>query len=132
MSWIQTYTGKKVSPATLQVEGIDIKDIAHSLALQCRFAGHCEVFYSVAILPKFQKIENKFNVVASDIVGKMNWSIDEITNRFNNFSNKLTDSFQFPSGLAPTVLDTRAISRDSFQVLNSTSELIEIHYLCVG
>ena len=48
MSWIQTYTGKKVHPFNLKIEDIDIEDIAHSLALQCRFNGHVKEFYSVA------------------------------------------------------------------------------------
>ena len=46
--WIQTYTGKKFRPLEAAPEDIDIRDIAHALALQCRFNGHCRVFYSVA------------------------------------------------------------------------------------
>ena len=48
MTWIQTYTGKKVFPLSLRASDVEIEDIAHSLALTCRFNGHCEVFYSVA------------------------------------------------------------------------------------
>lgn len=48
MSWIQTYTGKKFHPLEPRAEEIDIRDIAHSLAMQCRFNGHCSTFYSVA------------------------------------------------------------------------------------
>lgn len=47
-NWIPTFTGKKVDPFHLTEEDIDINDIAHSLALQCRFAGHTLIFYSVA------------------------------------------------------------------------------------
>lgn len=46
--WIQTYTGKKFFPLDPQIEDICIEDIAHSLAMQCRFAGHSKQFYSVA------------------------------------------------------------------------------------
>lgn len=46
--WMQTYTGKKFWSLDPKPEDIDIKDIAHSLALSCRFNGHCNVFYSVA------------------------------------------------------------------------------------
>ena len=46
--WIQTYTGKAFWPLDPRLEDIDIRDIAHSLAYQCRFAGHCHPFYSVA------------------------------------------------------------------------------------
>ncbi len=48
MSWIQTYTGRKFYPLDPRAEDIDIQDIAHSLAMQCRFNGHCREFYSVA------------------------------------------------------------------------------------
>jgi hypothetical protein len=46
--WIETFTGKKVNPYRLQLDDIDIRDIAHSLSLLCRFVGHCNIFYSVA------------------------------------------------------------------------------------
>lgn len=45
---IKTYTGKLVNPLDLQLDDIDIFDIAHSLAYQCRFTGHTKFFYSVA------------------------------------------------------------------------------------
>jgi hypothetical protein len=48
MSWIQTFTGKQFWPLEPRAEDVDVRDIAHSLSLQCRFNGHCRVFYSVA------------------------------------------------------------------------------------
>ena len=48
MAWIQTYTGRQFWPLAPQAEHVDIRDIAHSLAMQCRFNGHCRGFYSVA------------------------------------------------------------------------------------
>ena len=46
--WIQTYTGKRFFPLDPRAEDLDIRDIAHSLSLLCRFNGHCSTFYSVA------------------------------------------------------------------------------------
>ena len=46
--WMMTYTGKRVFPLDVKIDDIDIRDIAHSLALQCRFNGHVSDFYSVA------------------------------------------------------------------------------------
>jgi hypothetical protein len=46
--WILTYTGRKVYPLKPDHSVIDILDIAHHLALQCRFAGAVSSFYSVA------------------------------------------------------------------------------------
>jgi len=48
MSWIQTYIGKQFWPLAPRPQDLDIRDIAHSLSLQCRFNGHCREFYSVA------------------------------------------------------------------------------------
>jgi len=46
--WIETFTGRKFWPLDPRPEEIVIEDIAHSLANQCRFAGHVREFYSVA------------------------------------------------------------------------------------
>lgn len=45
---METYTGRFVDAVDLKREDIDLKDIAHSLSLICRFGGHCKRFYSVA------------------------------------------------------------------------------------
>lgn len=47
-NWIQTFTGKQFWPTNPRAEDVDIEDIAHALALKCRYTGHTEVFYSVA------------------------------------------------------------------------------------
>lgn len=46
--WIQTYTGRLFWPLDPQPVDVDIRDIAHALALNCRYSGHCDTFYSVA------------------------------------------------------------------------------------
>jgi hypothetical protein len=46
--WMQTYTGRQFWPIDPRADEIDIVDIAHALSQQCRFAGHCKTFYSVA------------------------------------------------------------------------------------
>lgn len=46
--WMQTFTGKQFWPADPRADEIDIRDIAHALSMQCRYAGHCLRFYSVA------------------------------------------------------------------------------------
>jgi len=46
--FMQTYTGQMFWPLDPRPDEINIFDIAHSLSLQCRYAGHCERFYSVA------------------------------------------------------------------------------------
>lgn len=46
--WMQTFTGKQFWPMDPRADEIDIADIAHSLSMQCRYAGHSLRFYSVA------------------------------------------------------------------------------------
>lgn len=47
-AWMTTYTGKKFYPFNPNPDNIDIIDIAHGLALTCRYSGQCTQFYSVA------------------------------------------------------------------------------------
>jgi hypothetical protein len=46
--FMATFSGRKFWPLDPRADEVDIKDIAHSLALQCRYAGHSVSFYSVA------------------------------------------------------------------------------------
>ena len=46
--WMITYTGGEFWPLDPRPEEINVTDVAHSLALLCRFNGHCREFYSVA------------------------------------------------------------------------------------
>ena len=48
MNWIMTYSGRPMEPLNPQREDILIEDIAHALAMTCRWAGHCHTYYSVA------------------------------------------------------------------------------------
>jgi len=45
---MQTYTGRAFFPLDPRPEDIHIVDIAHALAHQSRFNGHCRRFYSIA------------------------------------------------------------------------------------
>ena len=47
-AWIQTYSGRKFYPLDPHIDSIVIQDIAHALAMQCRFTGHCKFHYSIA------------------------------------------------------------------------------------
>lgn len=47
-TFIQTHSGARVSILDPDPKDIKIEDIAWALAHQCRFAGHCKKFYSVA------------------------------------------------------------------------------------
>jgi len=47
-TWLETFSGKRVSVLNPQPEEIDLSDVAHALSFQCRYNGHCSQFYSVA------------------------------------------------------------------------------------
>ncbi|WP_181168649.1 MULTISPECIES: hypothetical protein [unclassified Mesorhizobium] len=46
--FMQTFTARQFWPLDARNDEVHIEDIAHSLSLQCRYAGHCKQFYSVA------------------------------------------------------------------------------------
>lgn len=62
---IVTHSGKRYHPFAPKQEEVDIEDIAHALANQCRYAGHVDRFYSVAehsvltsyMVPRHQALE---------------------------------------------------------------------------
>lgn len=45
---IHTWTGKAFYPKDIHPEDICIEDIAHGLAMTCRYGGQCDTYYSVA------------------------------------------------------------------------------------
>ena len=47
-TYISTFKGNRFYPAEPRIDGIDMEDIAHGLAYQCRFNGQTRAFYSVA------------------------------------------------------------------------------------
>jgi hypothetical protein len=47
-NWFQTVSGRRFYVLDIRPEDIVIEDIAHALAMKCRFGGHCSAFFSVA------------------------------------------------------------------------------------
>lgn len=67
---IRTYRGHYFDVFDPNPDQIDIEDIAHSLSLLCRFAGHTQSFYSVAEhsiwVAKKVRIEDKLTALLHD------------------------------------------------------------------
>jgi hypothetical protein len=47
-TWMGTYTGRKFWPLDPRAEDVDVLDVAHHLAMTCRYGGAVRRFYSVA------------------------------------------------------------------------------------
>jgi len=47
-NFMQVWSGGIYWPLDPRAEEVHIEDIAHSLAMQCRYGGHCNRYYSVA------------------------------------------------------------------------------------
>lgn len=45
---ITTFTGRRLNPTQFGTVDVHVKDVAHSLAFQCRYGGHASDHYSVA------------------------------------------------------------------------------------
>jgi hypothetical protein len=67
---IQTYTGKFVDPLNLKHEDIEIRDIAHALALINRFNGHsripCSVGHHSIFVCELVRTEHKLQALLHD------------------------------------------------------------------
>lgn len=110
-NWMETYTGKKFHILKPKLQDIDIKDIAHSLALQCRFGGHCKVFYSVAehsvrvsdILPEELKLAGLLHDAAEAYVGDVVRGMKENMTSFKKIEKNILElifiKFKVPTKL---------------------------------
>ncbi|PJE81086.1 phosphohydrolase [Candidatus Pacearchaeota archaeon CG10_big_fil_rev_8_21_14_0_10_32_42] len=95
--WIQVFSGKKFWPFDPKNEEIDINDIAHALALQCRFNGHCEEFYSIAqhsvlvskIVPKDQALSALLHDAAEAYIGDMVRPLKKFMEEFKSVEKKV-------------------------------------------
>jgi 5'-deoxynucleotidase YfbR-like HD superfamily hydrolase len=66
--YLQTVSGRWVNPFDPDPEQLDIGDIARALANQCRFGGHCRVFYSVA----------QHSVIVSELVEERGGDVEDV------------------------------------------------------
>ncbi|PIZ81725.1 phosphohydrolase [Candidatus Pacearchaeota archaeon CG_4_10_14_0_2_um_filter_30_11] len=95
--WMQIFTGKKFWPLDPKSEEVDIKDIALSLAFQCRFNGHSNYFYSIAqhsvivskIVSKDQASAALLHDAAETYIGDMVSPLKRFMLEFKEIENKI-------------------------------------------
>jgi hypothetical protein len=66
--YLQTVSGRWVNPFNPDPSQLDAGDIARALANQCRFGGHCNVFYSVA----------QHSVIVSQLVEERDGEVEDV------------------------------------------------------
>lgn len=66
--YIATYSGGSAYPFGLNPDDISVEDIAHSLSMQCRYAGHTSEFWSVAAhsLEVSRRVEDAVRETSAD------------------------------------------------------------------
>lgn len=97
--WIQTFTGKQFWPLKPKPEDVDIRDISHALAMQCRYNGHCQKYYSVAehsvrisdVLPQDLKLWGLLHDSAEAYIGDMIRPIKQKADWFNEVEEHLLE-----------------------------------------
>lgn len=86
-AYIGTYTGKKFFLLKPRLKDIDIKDIAHGLALQCRWTGQCRFHYSIAqhsyycsfLGPDNEALDRLMHDASESFMGDMNRPLKHFT-----------------------------------------------------
>jgi 5'-deoxynucleotidase YfbR-like HD superfamily hydrolase len=86
-AYIGTYTGKQFFLLDPKPEDIDIIDIAHGLAMQCRWTGQCRYHYSIAqhsyycslLGPKEEAFDRLMHDATEAYIGDMNRPLKHYT-----------------------------------------------------
>ena len=141
---ITTATGRNINPLALKIEDVDIYDIAHSLAMICRFNGHSRIVYSVAehsvlvstFCPPELALEGLLHDAAEAYLGdvptplKRQWPEYQAAER--RAQSVITKCFGLPAEMssAVNVADKRAIEIEMPRLLAPVHSSIAIAPLC--
>lgn len=111
--YIRVFTGRKFWPLDPHLDEIDILDIAHALANNCRWGGHCAFFYSIAqhcclvhdLLPHGLKLAGLLHDASEayilDMPRPIKYQMPQYREIEENLMNKIGERFNiFPEGFA--------------------------------
>ena len=132
--WVHTYLGKKIHPFNPQLDEIDIVDIAHSLAMQCRYNGHSSSFFSVAqhsVLVSQHcesKLEGLLHDAAEAYLTDVPRPIKPYFPNYTEFEDKLTEVIfkkygaNFPIPAEVKQIDNSILFDEGNKLMTDTSE----------
>lgn len=106
-NYFSTLNGNRFYPLEGRVNKVDLEDIAHGLAYQCRFNGQTREFYSVAehslrvaeIVPAEYRLEALMHDAAEYTLGDMVTPMKKLFPFFKEMEDKFTDQLAEHFGL---------------------------------
>jgi len=139
MIWIQTFGGHKFDFDDLTNNTIKITDIAHHLALVCRFTGACKHHYSVAqhsilvaqLCPKKARIHGLMHDAAEAYLGDVSRPLKKWGLEVKGFEEKVLQSIyhalnlEWPEEYVQQAVkdsDNIALSIEAKQLMNHATE----------
>jgi len=140
-SRIHTYTGKMFWPMDPKPEDVCIEDIAHSLAMQCRFGGHVLDFYSVAehsvycslLVPPEMALIALMHDAAEAYVVDVPRPIKQYLHGYTEMEalcwKAITDKFGLPLELPPEVVqtDNDALQTEIHHIMRKTGNPMRVY-----
>ncbi len=98
--FVSTYSGRQFYPLAPTPDQVDIEDIAHGLAYQCRFNGQTRYFYSVAqhslivadLVPKRLRLAALLHDAAEAYMGDMVKPLKQLFPMFSDIEAKVMDA----------------------------------------
>lgn len=130
--WLQTFSGKAFYPLEPRIEDIDIYDIGHSLAMQCRYNGHVSSFYSVAehsvhvsrVVPSedalWALLHDSTETYVGDMIRPLKKNIELFSEIEYRIMRKIVDKFNLQSYSMPDSVreaDNRIIENERIALL---------------
>jgi len=133
---VKLFSGEYVDPFDPDIDKVHIADIAHSLALQCRFNGHCDVFYSVAqhsmlvsdavrhygpMMAMYGLLHDASEMLLGDIVSPVKQAIPQLAEIENKVSARIFQRFSLPGTALPESVkaaDRDVLAREASALLN--------------
>lgn len=105
--WFQTYSGIQFYPVDPRIEEINIEDIAHGLAFQCRYNGHVREFFSVGQhsvlvsyhVPPHLALEGLMHDAAESYLGDVISPLKAFLGRYKKYEHNLEKLIALKYGL---------------------------------